>query len=137
VRGALPYLLLLPALVFLTAFTYWPFLQAIMSSLSTKRRSNDIGEFVGLDNYRRIFEDADFTSAAMNNIVYALGTTGPSIVIALILAISLRNSSRFNSLLRSVFFFPTLIPLVAASAVFYLGAVPLLIKHRRIYGPEP
>jgi sn-glycerol 3-phosphate transport system permease protein len=124
VRGALPYLLLLPALVFLTAFTYWPFLQAIISSLSTKRRSNDIGEFAGLDNYRRIFEDADFTSAAMNNIIYALGTTGPSIVIALILAISLRNSSRLNSLLRSVFFFPTLIPLVAASAVFLFVFMP-------------
>lgn len=123
-RKALPYLLLSPALVFLTAFTYWPFLQAILSSFSTKRRSNDIGEFAGFDNYLRIFNDTEFTTAALNNIIYALGTTAPSIILALFLALSLRNSSKLNSLLRSIFFFPTLVPLVAASAVFIFVFMP-------------
>ena len=123
-RVLLPYLLLAPALVFLTLFTYWPFLQAVISSFSSKRRANDIGQFVGFENYYRIFTDVDFTTAAFNNLVYAIGTTGPSIAIALVLALSLRNSSRLNSLLRSVFFFPTLIPLVAASAVFIFVLVP-------------
>lgn len=123
-RTMLPYLLLLPALVFLTLFTYWPFLQAILSSFSSQRRVNDVGHFVGFENYHRIFSDVEFTTAAFNNLVYAIGTTSPSIVLALVLALSLRNSSRFNSLLRSVFFFPTLIPLVAASAVFIFIFMP-------------
>lgn len=123
-RKWLPYLLLLPSLVFLTLFTYWPFLQAILSSLSTKRRVREVGEFAGLENYRRIFADSEFTTAALNNVVYAIGTTAPSIALALVLALSLRNSSRLNSLLRSVFFFPTLIPLVAASAVFIFVFMP-------------
>jgi len=120
----LPYLLLLPSLVFLTLFTYWPFLQAILSSFSTRRRVHDVGEFSGLENYNRIFTDSEFTTAALNNVIYAIGTTGPSIALALVLALSLRNSSRLNSLLRSVFFFPTLIPLVAASAVFIFVFMP-------------
>ena len=121
---SLPYLLLLPALVFLTAFTYWPFLQAIISSFSTKRTVRDVGEFAGFDNYQRIFSDSEFIAAASNNFIYALGTAAPSIVIALFLALFLRNSSKINSFLRAVFFFPTLIPLVAASAVFIFIFMP-------------
>jgi len=120
----LPYLLLAPALVFLCAFTYWPLLQALLSSLSSKRRFNDVDAFAGLDNYARLFGDSDFQDAALNNLVYALGTTIPSIVLALFFALALRRSTRVNSILRSVFFFPTLVPLVAASALFLFILMP-------------
>ena len=89
-RSLLPYLLLAPALTFLAAFTYWPLLQAMLSSLSTRRRVNDAGGFAGLDNYQRLLADTDFHSAALNNLLYAAGTVAPSIAIALALALALR-----------------------------------------------
>ncbi len=120
----LPYLLLLPALFFLTLFTYWPLAQAMLSSLSAKRRVNDPDSFAGLENYRRLFADTDFQAAALNNLVYAVGTVVPSIVLALVFALMLRESTRFSAFMRSALFFPTLIPLVAASALFIFIFLP-------------
>ena len=123
-RSLLPYLLLAPALTFLAAFTYWPLLQAMLSSLSTRRRVNDAGGFAGLDNYQRLLADTDFHSAALNNLLYAAGTVAPSIAIALALALALRESTRLNAVFRAMFFFPTLVPMVAASALFIFILMP-------------
>jgi sn-glycerol 3-phosphate transport system permease protein len=123
-RSLLPYLLLAPALTFLAAFTYWPLLQAMLSSLSTRRRVNDAGGFAGLDNYQRLLTDTDFHSAALNNLVYAAGTVVPSVVIALAFALALRESTRLNAVFRAAFFFPTLVPMVAASALFIFILMP-------------
>ncbi len=120
----LPYLLLLPALFFLTLFTYWPLVQAMFSSLSSKRRVNDPDTFAGLQNYQRLFADTDFQAAAVNNLIYAVGTVVPSIILALIFALMLRESTRFSAFMRSALFFPTLIPLVAASALFIFIFLP-------------
>jgi sn-glycerol 3-phosphate transport system permease protein len=123
-RSLLPYLLLAPALTFLAAFTYWPLLQAMLSSLSTRRRVNDAGGFAGLDNYQRLLADTDFHSAALNNLLYAAGTVVPSIAIALAFALALRESTRLNAVFRAMFFFPTLVPMVAASALFIFILMP-------------
>ena len=62
-----------------------------------------------------LFADRAFHLACLNNAAYALGTIAPSIALALLLAVSLNESSCFNTLLRTIFFFPVLLPLVAAA----------------------
>lgn len=136
-RPNLPYLLLLPALIFLSLFTYLPLVQAMFASLSAKRRVNDPDSFAGLENYRRLLADTDFQAAAFNNLIYAFGTVVPSIVLALIFALLLRESTRFSAFMRSALFFPTLIPLVAASALFifiFLPDIGLLDHYLKKFG---
>ena len=53
-----------------------------------------------------------------------MGTVVPSIILALIFALMLRESTRFSAFMRSALFFPTLIPLVAASALFIFIFLP-------------
>lgn len=122
-RHRLALALLVPSLVFLLAFTYWPIAQVVLQSLTietfgTKSVTHGIG------NFSRLFEDASFAKAVTNNLIYAVGTLVPSIAVALFLAVGLQEATRFNALLRTIVFFPVLIPLVAAAALFLFVFLP-------------
>lgn len=114
--------LLAPSLVFLGLFTYGPVLRVLGESLLVGRFAGD--HAVGLGNYQRLFADPHFGRAALNNILYALGTVVPSLVLALGLALALRETNRFTALLRTLVVMPLLIPLVAAAALFSFILLP-------------
>lgn len=120
VRAAL---LLAPSLVFLAAFTYWPIVQVLVQSLAIETFGSDTVVF-GLGNFERLLADASFGRALANNLVYALGTILPSVALALALAVGLQDATRFNAALRTVVFFPVLLPLVAAAALFLFVFMP-------------
>jgi len=79
---------------------------------------------VGLDNYRRLFADAHFARAAWNNALYASGTIVPSLVLALLFALALRDRSWLITALRTLVAMPLMIPLVAAAALFSFIMLP-------------
>jgi sn-glycerol 3-phosphate transport system permease protein len=125
--GALPlkpYLLLLPSLVFLVLFTYFPIIEVAWGSLFRTSYGQHSAAFVGLDNYLRVLTDGAFRNAVVNNLIYGVGTIVPSLAIALFLALALDGSSRFKAAVRSLIFLPTLIPLVAAAALFSFVFLP-------------
>jgi len=121
-RHLLGLALLSPSLIFLAAFTYWPTAQVMWQSLHAGSRQ--VGLSFGLENFQSIAADPAFRRALLNNIVYAAGTIAPSLVLALAFALTLVHSTRFNTLLRSIFFLPVLIPLVAAASLFLFIFLP-------------
>jgi sn-glycerol 3-phosphate transport system permease protein len=121
-RNLLGLALLSPSLVFLAAFTYWPTAQVMWQSLHAGSRS--AGIVFGLGNYQALAADSAFRHALWNNAAYAVGTIVPSLVLALAFALTLVHSTRFNALLRSIFFLPVLIPLVAAASLFLFIFLP-------------
>jgi sn-glycerol 3-phosphate transport system permease protein len=114
--------LLAPSLVFLIAFTYWPLLRVIAESFIVGRFAGQSA--IGIDNYQRLFADPHFTRAAWNNVVYVAGTIAPSLVLALLFALALRETTRLTALLRTLVVMPLLIPLVAAAALFSFILLP-------------
>ena len=125
-RGGKAYLLLLPSLGFLALFTYFPIIEVLWGSLFHKPFGQKAPLFVGLGNYARVLGDPAFRRALANNALYAAGTVLPSVVIALFLALLLNRSSRLNTVLRALLFCPTMIPLVAAAALFSFIFMPQL-----------
>jgi sn-glycerol 3-phosphate transport system permease protein len=122
-RSALaPYALLIPSGIFLVAFTYWPVVQVVFGSLTVHAFGG--AAHWGLDNYARLFADSHFTTALRNNLVYALGTIIPSVTLALLFAVGLRESTRLASVLRTLIVLPLLIPLVAAASLFIFIFLP-------------
>jgi sn-glycerol 3-phosphate transport system permease protein len=109
--------LLSPSLVFLTLFTYWPVLQVAYRSLET-------GTGFGLENYQRLFADPHFAQAAKNNLIFAIGSIAPAVVMALLFALVLQGQRRFHTVIRTLLVFPLLIPLVAAAALFIFIFLP-------------
>lgn len=121
-----PWILLAPALACLGLFTYWPVVSVLVDSLFTRRLGDKTAAFVGLDNYGRLFSDAKFAAAALNNLLYAVGSVVPSIVLALGFALMLKQSNSFNRAMRALLFFPTMVPLIAAAALWTFLFLPTL-----------
>jgi multiple sugar transport system permease protein len=118
-RTALAFLA--PALIILAVFVVWPMLSALQMSF-TDASGFGQAEWVGLDNYTRIFTDPDIRDAVVNTVVYALIFTPTAVVVALALALLLTNDRLpFRGLFRTSLFLPFIISLaVAALAWSYL-----------------
>lgn len=114
-----PYLLIGPSILLLLVFTYKPVADVIWMSVTDAK-----GTFTGLANYQTLFGDADFRRAVANNLIYMAATVVPSVGIAFLLALALKETNWFTTFMRAVFFFPTLLPLVAASAIFLFIFMP-------------
>lgn len=114
--------LLAPSGVFLAAFTYWPVLEVLVRSFIEQQYGQSA--HLGFGNYARLFADPRFRQAAWNNIVYAAGTIVPSLALALLFALGLRDNRRFTAVLRTLLVLPMMIPLVAASALFIFIFLP-------------
>ncbi len=116
------FLLLLPSVLLLIAFTYWPIVQVLWRSLD-QARFGQVPQ-LGLGNYSRMFADPHFARAAANNALYALFTVVPSVLLALLFALALREGSRLDAVLRTLVVLPLLIPLVAAAGLFTFILLP-------------
>lgn len=123
-RTLFPYLILLPTLIFLFLFTYYPLFQSAMDSLFDSRLSSDAPPFVGLQNYLRLIQDSVFWRALLNNLAYILMTVVPGIMLALLLAVALWENTSLNRWLRTAFFFPMIIPLVSAATLWLFIFMP-------------
>ena len=121
----LAFAMLAPSLLFLALFTYWPVVQVLWQSLHGQVRVGGPQAYVGAQNFLKLFADPAFRKALGNNLVYALGTVIPSLVLALGFAMALAQSSRVNALFRALFFLPVLIPLVAAATISCSCSCPM------------
>lgn len=118
----LAWLCLAPSLLFLALFTYGPVALVTIQSLALIQRGESGG--FGLGNFARLFADPHFSAAVVNNIAYAVGTIGPSLILALAFALALQGQSRINAALRALIVAPQLIPLVAAASLFSFIYLP-------------
>ena len=121
-RHAPAYLLLAPSAVFLIAFTYWPILHVLADSFA-ERRFRGVAH-AGWGNYARLFADPRFGHAVLNNLLSAVGTIVPSVTLALGLALALRETAWFATVLRTIVALPLLLPLVAAASLFIFIFLP-------------
>ena len=138
-RSLFPYLVLLPTLIFLFLFTYYPLVQSAADSLFDSRLQTDNPPFVGLQNYARLLADDVFWRALLNNLAYILMTVIPGIVLALLLAVALWENTSLNRWLRTAFFFPMIIPLVSAATLWlfiFMPGMGLLDYYlAKLFGP--
>jgi sn-glycerol 3-phosphate transport system permease protein len=114
--------LLAPSLIGLGLFTYWPVLQVLWQSVHREERR--AVRFAGLENFAALTSDPAFGQALWNNLVYAVGTVVPSLVLALGFALALRRTTRLTAGLRAILFLPVLVPLVAAASLFLFLFLP-------------
>jgi multiple sugar transport system permease protein len=110
-----------PALVILTVFVAWPMLSALRLSF-TDASGFGREEYVGLENYVRVFTDPDVLQAMGNTAYYAILFTPAAIVIALVLALLVNHPLLpWRGVFRTALFVPFVVSLaVAAFAWSYL-----------------
>jgi len=131
------WLLLLPAAVFLLAFTYYPMVSTLFLSFFSDGTAMRPSVFVGLENYRTLIEDEIFWKVLVNNLWYAAGTIPTSIGIALVMAIWVNNRLPARALVRMAYFTPTILPMIAVANIwlfFYTPEIGLFDQIGAVFG---
>ena len=118
------WLLLLPAMVMLAAFTHIPALLTVWHSFFSTPRGKRQAKFVGLENYATLLEDDIFWQVLLNNFWYALGTIPASIGLALLMAIWVNGKLAGRGFLRMSYFMPTMLPLIAVANIWMFFYTP-------------
>lgn len=116
----IPYLLMLPSMLILTLFIYYPLIQNFYMSLFRINYFQQINEFIWFKNYLDLFQDKTFWIGLKNNMLYAFFSVffqvGGGLVLAAILSDKLL---RFISpLFRIMYFIPVLISTTTIGLLF-------------------
>jgi sn-glycerol 3-phosphate transport system permease protein len=128
------WLLLLPALVLLVAFTHWPAVATVIDSLYATPQGSRPPPFVGLDNYDGLIADPVFWQALRNNAVYAVVTIPISVVLALVMALAVNHALPGRAALRMAYFLPTMLPMIAVANIWLFFYTPDYGLFDRIVG---
>lgn len=128
------WLLLLPALSLLIAFTHWPTIKSFWRSFTWARSDVAPSQFVGLDNYRILLDDPVFWKVIENNFWYAVGTVPTSIALAIMMALWVNSKIRCTSLLRLAFFTPTILPMITVANIWLFFYSPNIGLFNQLLG---
>lgn len=116
-RKAIGWTFVIPASVMIVVFNFIPMIQSFI--LSLKRGSGSNMTFVGLENYKRLFEDKIFKMTFVNTFIYLILEVAIMLIAAMILA-SLLNDRKLKGkgLFRLAIFLPCTTSLVSYSIIF-------------------
>lgn len=109
---------LTPALILLGVFIIWPIAYLFYLSFTAGSFTSTGIYWVGFKNYWRLLLNADFWQVIVNTIYFTIASVLPSLVIPLGLAVLLNRSLALRGILRSAYFLPSIISLVAAGLGF-------------------
>lgn len=126
-RKILGYFFLLPIVVMLTVFMFYPIVKSVVMSFTNWSGMTDDWEWVGLNNYIRIFTNMpEYWRAMKVNVIYALIATAVQLTLGFLLAVLVINMRpRWQSFYKIALYLPVIIPAAAISVMW-----------RYIYTPE-
>jgi multiple sugar transport system permease protein len=107
----------LPWIIGLSVFLIYPLLAALYYSLCDYSVLLP-PVFIGLDNYIDLFTDQLFWKGLYNTSIYAVGSVGLGVVTSLTLAVLLNSKVKGLAFYRTIFFLPSLMPVVAGSILW-------------------
>ena len=107
-----------PWIIGVLAFTVGPFLASFILSF-TQYDIVSPPEWIGMANYERMFDsDKLFLKSLKNTAVYVSGSTIIRIILGFALALLLNTRVRFLGLWRTLFYVPSVVPIVALSVIW-------------------
>ena len=110
----LAFVLLVPTMVLLGLFIAYPFVRGILLSV-TDSRVGVPGEFVGMANFSRIWNDSIFRQAVYNTFLYTAVTTVFKLALGLWLALLLNRHFKGKAFVRAFILLPFIIPTVLST----------------------
>jgi multiple sugar transport system permease protein len=106
--------LLMPTAILLGLFIAYPFIEGVLLSLTSQRVGVE-GEFVGLKNFVKIWNDSIFRTTVWNTFWYTGVTTVFKLALGLWLAMLLNRHFKGKALVRAFILLPFIIPTVLST----------------------
>lgn len=110
--------LIAPTVLVFCAVIVYPLVSAIYLSVFSIYTPTMEGEWIGLDNYRRLLGSGEFWRSLGNNAIWTAGTLALQLVFGILVALMLHQNMLFRSLARSLVLFPYFLSTVVAVLVW-------------------
>lgn len=111
--------LILPALLFLALFTFYPLGNLIHLSMYRGNITNPYKTFKGIDNYVAIlFQRPEFMTTLKNTTFYTLIYVPVCLLLSLLFAVWLQKSRKINNFAQTCFFTPHLVATISCAFIW-------------------
>lgn len=111
-RWFTPWLLVLPALVWLLAFSLWPSINTVRLSFTNASPLGGVSAWVGTANFRTLLADPQVWEALLNSVIYMAVCLPLLTVLPLLMAVLVQHKMPGIAFFRTAYYTP-----VIASAV--------------------
>jgi sn-glycerol 3-phosphate transport system permease protein len=105
--------LLLPTLVILGVFVFYPAINSVYLSLHDVEPFSMKKTFIGFDNYKMLLISPEYSQSLRISVMFMFLTVIPSVVLSLAAAIALESNPFFRGIFRTIF----LLPVAVSSAM--------------------
>ncbi|MFS0869074.1 carbohydrate ABC transporter permease [Paenibacillus xylanilyticus] len=112
------YYMIFPALLIYSIFFVIPAMAGFYYSFTDWRLDRLELQFIGWDNFKKIFSDKTLILALQNTAIFAIVTVIGKNVIGLLLAVGLNMRLRTKNLLRAIFYSPSILSILVISILF-------------------
>ncbi|MDD4010793.1 MAG: sugar ABC transporter permease [Sphaerochaetaceae bacterium] len=118
-----------PCLVFFSIFSFYPIINAFITSLTNKQALSRTSKFVGFDNYAYLFAQNDTANGGFTlwnslraTLTFTIGTFIPMVVISLLVAVLLMSlrKDRQRGFLQVAYYLPAVLSSVVATAIWMI-----------------
>lgn len=128
-----PYIYLIPALLYFTVFSFYPFIKTIVLTFFTVDANGEVRGFAGIANYISVLSDELFLKSILNTVIYVLLASPVAILIALVLAILANKKTRTSGIYETMFSLTMAMSMSVAAMIFkimynpYIGIINKLL----------
>ena len=109
---------LVPALLLVGVFMYYPMVRAFFESLYETSFLSPEPEFIGLKNYRDMLADSGFWQVVKNSLVWTIGVVLLQNVIGMAIAVLLNQDLPMRGLTRTLVVLPWVLPGIVAAILW-------------------
>ena len=102
----LPWVLITPQLIVITVFFFWPAGQAMLQSLQQSDAFGTSVDWVGLENFRNLWNDASYLASFKTTAVFSVLVAGLGIGLSLVLAVFADRVIKGSSLYKTLLIWP-------------------------------
>jgi trehalose/maltose transport system permease protein len=113
------YYMILPALLIILVVAFYPVAYSVYLSFFGAT-INDVGPFVGFENYARMFANREFVEGLTNTFVFTVASVFLEFVIGLSIALAINRAFRGRGLVRAAVLVPWAFPTVISAVMWRL-----------------
>src|SRR5437868_3380809 len=122
----LPWVLIAPQMAVVLVFFFWPAGQAVWQSLLQQDAFGTSVEFVGLENFKRLFSDSSYLASFQTTAFFAVMVAVLGIGLSLVLAVFADRVARGAMIYRTLLIWPYAVaPAVAGVLWLFMFSPPV------------
>ncbi len=117
-KNITPYLYLLPTMIILILFVFYPLARAIQYSFTDFNLLSP-PKWIGLENYKTLFKSDSFYRALLNTLKYFIVVVPVLVILPLLIAV-LVNDTKLKgvTIFRTIYYFPVVTSMVVAGIIW-------------------